>query len=406
MSGSRDVPAQPPRQFPDGVRINGLRAHPPDDLLAETRQSVSSSSSRPRPKFEPRDARPSDDTTREIADFFRSTAPPNERHQVHSAGAGSQHTTRTESSNSAANDAKSAQSASVAARMAARSKESEEALKKSKQKPRLQAREPVVSDRSQTSELADFIREGPPGDSSRASTRSTLQSSVASSSNSRAPLIDTNKSSGPAKQRQPRKKGRVPDPYAIYDDDDALEELLEKEYYQQQEREEESLVDFLRDVPPPPDNDKPPEPFVLSGKNNKQASSSSGSGFRARFRRNPSVDMKGPSSKKSLSSIRSGNAPASPAQISTPIQQKPSMSSLSSAGNGSERGMPANSSYTSQVNRARGIPGPATQVRTGTSDLADFLRNTGPPEPIKSPTVEEKDSTFDKIFRRGKKANA
>ncbi|KAJ5138457.1 uncharacterized protein N7515_003305 [Penicillium bovifimosum] len=154
-------------------------------------------------------------------------------------------------------------------------------------KPKLQARSAETKG-SQTSDLIDFIREGPPMpagahriprtvapfrntiDSDEMPMGNTTSSSIAStrtgstpkesstSLGSRTALLDSNKAtaSGSATAYEDpkpvRKQRRVPDPYAIDDDDDdaLLEELLEMEENPKPKREEESLMDFLRSAPP------------------------------------------------------------------------------------------------------------------------------------------------------------
>lgn len=274
-------------------------------------------------------------------------------------------------------------------------------------RPRLQAR-PAETRGSETSDLIDFIRQGPPQsahriprtvapfrntidsddmqiDSQNSSLASREGSSVNKSYNSfgsRTGLLDSsNRPSGQVKAtastsmaeppRPVRKQRRVPDPYAIDDDDDddLLEELMQAK---PPARQEESLLDFLRSEPPPDFQQAQPQP--LSVRPPASSSSNGSSGMKSRL-----MSGNGPSSKMSVSSMRSLN-------------------------NGPQ------SNYSSKVGMERN-PGilPSTSNRqTETSALADFLRNTGPPEPAPqspmSPKIKE--GGFSRFFTRRKKVEA
>ncbi|KAJ5638039.1 hypothetical protein N7490_007918 [Penicillium lividum] len=244
-------------------------------------------------------------------------------------------------------------------------------------RPKLQARAAETRG-SETSELIDFIRQGPSQSGAHriprtvAPFRNTIDSDdIQFNSTSRTGLLDSNnrpngqaKSINMAEPAQPvRKQRRVPDPYAIDDDDD--DDDLFDEFIQAKPsaREEESLIDLLRSEPPPNFNNAPPQPFNVRP---SASSSSNGSG-----------GMKsgmGPSSKMSVSSMRSASQ----------------------------------SNYTSKVGMERN-PGiiPSTSNRqTETSALADFLRNTGPPEvPPQRPMSPKmnKEGGFSRFFTRRKK---
>ncbi|KAJ5217115.1 hypothetical protein N7468_010123 [Penicillium chermesinum] len=255
-------------------------------------------------------------------------------------------------------------------------------------RPKLQARAAATAG-SATSDLIDFIREGPPQpDSHRiprnvAPFRNTIDSedlqygaaqtnrdyaprsinSTQSSSTpnksvtsvgSRTGLLDSsNRPSGQTKAPASvglglsedagptRKQRRVRDPYAIDDDDDdeLYDELMRNEKPQ---RQEESLIDFLRSEPPP-DFDSTPKPIMVP----PPVPSSKTSGFGGR---RVSDAVRGPTSKMSLASLRSTNS-----------------------------NKPPQTSYSAKVGMERG-PGPAPARQTDTGALADFLRNTGPPD--------------------------
>lgn len=294
-------------------------------------------------------------------------------------------------------------------------------------RPRLQAR-PAETRGSQTAELIDFIREGPPQpgahriprtvapfrntidsddihfdspqnerdhSSTYASTRggSTPNKSLTSLGSRTGLLESSNRANSQAKaapasvpmqeddrpmpvRKQRRIPGRAPDPYAIDDDDDDdfLEELINAKPPQ---REEESLIDFLRSAPPPDFEPSQPKPLNVT----IPPSRSNTIGMKSRIMRSSTSVDKVPSSKLSISSLRS-------------------QSTLSSQQNQS-------SNYSYKVGMARN-PGniPSTTNRqTETSALADFLRNTGPPEPPAGRNLgpKEKEGGLSRFFVRRKK---
>lgn len=308
--------------------------------------------------------------------------------------------------------------------------------------PRLQARSAVAPRGEQTSELIDFIREGPPtpgshrisrsvapfrntmdsddmnNSASRASGESIPNGSMATKSHtslgSRTGLLDSSnranaKSDAPAPTSAPsggakafdddpmpvRKQRRVRDPYAIDDDDDEeLEELLRLE--EKPQRKEESLIDFLRSEPPP-DLDSTPQPIVttnVTAPSSKSPSSlTSASAMKARFLRNNTE--KSPTSKTSKSSLHSAQTDPRPSG------QSDYASKVGMERNGGNK--PA------AVNVTHGTAMPKRQTDTG--DLADFLKNTGPPEPPRAPsafaTSKPKDSNgISRLFVRRKKVEA
>lgn len=296
-------------------------------------------------------------------------------------------------------------------------------------RPRLQARAADTKD-SHTSDLIDFIREGPsqPGahriprtvapfrntvdsddlqlDSAKHVRDQTVRSSIASSTpdgsatnKSLTSLGSTNRVNSQAKAtssisakatddaRPARKQRRVLDPYAIDDeeDDDYLEELINAKPPQ---REEESLIDFLRSAPPPEFESPPSQPLILNSPSSTSSLNAFVRGPSAAKSRVPRQNAdKAPSSKISISSIRSQSTLGGP--------QSPS-------------------SYTSKVSRERNprtIPS-STHRQTETSALADFLRNTGPPEPpanraSSTPmTPKVKEGSFTRFFARRRKVEA
>ncbi|RMZ38514.1 hypothetical protein CA14_007765 [Aspergillus flavus] len=266
--------------------------------------------------------------------------------------------------------------------------------------PKLEARSAASSkaDQDRTTELIDFIREGPPtagarripravapfrdtmdsdelnsletglSENNAPSVSSTQDGSMLTSVGSRTGLLETGNRTtvhptaaqhiptAPVDDPRPvRKQRRVPDPYAIdSDDDEDLDELLDDP---KPKREEESLIDFLRNVPPP-ESEPSPQPMAV---NTMPPKSSSGAfGMKARLLRNASGD-KVPTTKLSKASLR---------------QQQDSYAAA-----------PSNYSVKVGAERSRGamygtssLPS-VTDRQTETSALAEFLRTTGPPEP-------------------------
>ena len=268
--------------------------------------------------------------------------------------------------------------------------------------PKLQARSAATSKGDETSDLIDFIREGPPtsgahriprtvapfrdtmdsddlqslehgaadqGDSSATSTRvNSMSAQPAASTASRTGLVEssnqTTTQSGPPKRYSimpvgqaipednpfpARTQRRVRDPYAIdlSDEDEELEELLMEGA--KPPPQEESLADFLRNAPPPPDT--APQPLLINSNSAPPKSSGGMSGASSMKSR---ILRSGPTAKSSRSSLR---------------QQPPEP-------------VPAPATYATKVGMERnaGLP-TVSERKTETGALADFLRSTGPPEP-------------------------
>ncbi|CAI7660319.1 unnamed protein product [Penicillium pancosmium] len=402
--------ARPPTSL--STRANGDLTSLGRTKSADSPKFIPISSRMPAPPKSPvstgsaRDARPTRDSTREIAEFIKSTGPatPTSSHPGSPTPTNGTRSSRRQSTISAStNNTHSTYNTNKSNKS-----------RQSTRNARPQARAPAETKRSQTSELIDFIREGPPQPGAHriprtvapfrntidsedlqyepvqnekdAATHSSVTSSTPNKSmtslGSRTGLLESAnrgnaqiKAAPPAKpleQDDPmpvRKQRRVPDPYAIDDDDDddMLEELINAK---PPPRQEESLMDFLRNAPPPPQTEEAPQPFSLSGP--PPSSSSNGSaGLKSRFLR-ANTD-KGPTNKKSMSSMRS-------------------QSTLGST----------QANYAQKVGSERN-PGtmPSTSHKQSeTSALADFLRNTGPPE---SPARPKKDNSFSRFFVRRKK---
>ncbi|KAL4733596.1 hypothetical protein BDV11DRAFT_199783 [Aspergillus similis] len=318
------------------------------------------------------------------------------------------------------------------AQLSRRSSRAESAMSGSTRGPRLQAKSAALpkSEANSTSDLIDFIREGPPTAGARriprtvAPFRSTMDSddlayergatpSITStqgdstttkslaSVGSRTRLIDssskasTNVRTGSTKPpsssagkmpveddpRPKRAQRRVPDPYALDWDDEELEAMLEEEEEKKNpkpKRDEESLIDFLRNVPPPSESEQP-QPIIAPRTKTPNGGSSS---MKARLLRSASSEkgptLKGPSTKSSQTSLR---------QQSDQYSRRPS-------------------NYTVKSSDAMYGLASVSERQTDTSALADFLRNTGPPSPTQ-PQAPSKDTSFARrFFVRRKKVEA
>lgn len=370
-----------------------------------------------------RDARPSLNSTREFAEFIKATGPASPSGSTFTPSPPpsviyQQGTNLTGTKSSRPGSTLSSSTKSTSRSNGSRPKEPSGSRSKTGH---------AESKRSPTSELIDFIREGPqqPGahriprtvapfrntidsddlqfDSAQqkgsfaANTRdkSTPNRSMTSpglrtgpqDSSKRGPsqvmAMPSASSAIPDDDPRPvRKQNRVRDPYAIPDsddeeDDELLEELINAK---PPPRQEESLIDFLRSEPPPDFSQPAPQPLNISTQSQQSGSNgfaSSASDLKARFLRG-NAD-RGPSNKMSLSSLRSQN------------------------NNGHSQ-----ANYTAKVGMERN-PGtiPSTSHKqTETGALADFLRNTGPPEPPLNMNPKTKEGSFSRFFTRRRKIEA
>ncbi|KAK2768613.1 hypothetical protein FQN54_000469 [Arachnomyces sp. PD_36] len=323
---------EPPRQGSTSNsprRLNGLRANPPDGSTMKPK-SVEIQPSSPGSYYsrnsksgttQARDARTNTESVQDFANFIRSTGPPSAPQSAKNAPRHARKLSKGPPNGyqRASFDVGSQKSGSVT-RLPQHS-ESSSSLAQKKPGPRLQARPATLAKGEQTSDLVDFLREGPPvggasytpksvapvrttgeedyhylgphvtdrdnlTNSSAASTHddSTITKSVHSSFNSRTGLIESgnhgNARTYPPKPQIPqpsshgsvlaskafvdentgpvRKQRRVKDPYAIdSDSDEDIDAIMPVSRKPQQK--EESLADFLRDCPPPPTVDEPPQ---------------------------------------------------------------------------------------------------------------------------------------------------
>ncbi len=371
--------------------MNGLRASPPYSFamppstavavdpsqlgMKEQKTPLSSASKYLHNQQQPRDPRFGKTSTRDLADFAKSTGPegPGQLPKaVSSPLAEPIQPTQPKRAKSAA--------------------------------PRFLARDPVV--KGANSDLIDFIREGPPrakGDithriprtvapfrttmdsdelnsletpqdpDSRNSVSSTLGASVVTKStvDSRTGLMDSTnrtalnpanssnlgtgqvpKRASEASNQPKRKQTRTKDPYAIdLGSDDEIDDGLGKPPRYQ----EESLIDFLRNSSPPPESQTQPQPLLLS--TNTLASQSpnvlrkaTNGGFRERVKRTASTHSlsrsgsAGPApqiSERSQTSARPGN------------QLRPSSPHLVQSGSRFDSYKPTQTTYAAHVERNR-----------------------------------------------------
>ena len=311
-------------------------------------------------------------------------------------------------------------------------------------KPRLkfEPREPTRQG-NDTSQLAEFLRDGPPGAhripdvdnitvkprdaQSIASTQdSFITKSVQSSTNSRTGLLDSSRNVGKVsaweKRGMPpsdepmgpvRKQRRVKDPYAI--DTDSEEEgddsAVTPRGGGRNEDNEESLLDFLKSAPPPGAN-MSPAPLDFPGALPKTLQRKpSGPSMRSRFALSGSKgNSKSAASKKSQSESGSRGAPAiyEPPTVNDPHlysrpnygTTQPRKASLGATGNPTGR--------VTNVRAARKQARDSINNTNSVRELADFLRNTEPP-PAPTPlpaTPPKEEGGFSRMFSRRKKSAA
>lgn len=380
--------------------------------------------------------------------------------------------------------------------------------------PRLQAREATTS-HSSTSDLADFIRQGPTdrgegrmrlprtgdplrpfadtngihriangkpveAENSRISVASTQVSSAPSKSvhsvNSRTGLLDSSHASPDSRkqtsvsteraltrQDEPphaeRKQRRTRDPYAI--DTDSEDGDVDRA---PPKRQEESLIEFLNSVTPPP---SPPvsqstfkQPTQQASRNPGQPTSHypnmrerlTGNGVangntklrtssaqqpvigtpsvtrgQDEYRLPPSNNARGKASMSQPSSMsrgrvepprsESGNRIRSQAPQLPPLNPRETSPHLTSqVGSKFDSYRITSPTYAAHVDRDRRVGRPQQQPRaereagSGLGDLAEFLKNSGPPtdvppaRPISPVREKEKEGGFGRMFGRRKKS--
>lgn len=218
--------------------------------------------------------------------------------------------------------------------------------------------------------MNESSKDNTPLESMYGSTRS--KQSTRASTNSRTELLPAQTTAQPSQHLSApepqivRKRRRVRDPYAIDTDSEEEEEddlltALPKPKGQQ----EESLVDFLNSAAPP--SDYQPQPFVLDPT----------TVARARIAQANGGAYAGMPKSNGAARVGAGQAVIS--------------STITGAGRPPARSTGARDARTARADDYR-----------STNDLADFLRSSGPPEPItpRVPEKEEKRSMASRLFRR------
>lgn len=216
-----------------------------------------------------------------------------------------------------------------------------------------------------------------------------------------------------------RKRHRNKDPYYIEDseDDDLLTALP------QDRRPEESLIDFLRNSEPPADN--APKPLAAAGQAQARAMVSKARANSVNSLRAATASTQQPTS-TSLSPI----TPHSPFTTHTPMNaadQTPDSRSIapsvmSTTSNTTMRpahitsevsspgSVPRNPNRAKMQVRDAGVPrkspriGAYENASSGTGDLADFLRNSGPPEPLRPKAAITDSAPAPVLGRTGERA--
>ncbi|PGH30958.1 hypothetical protein GX50_06269 [[Emmonsia] crescens] len=482
-SPQRETPSDGRRPSVSSSKLNGLRIHTPSIVSPTKSKFVESpveNLSRPQSSVhkvvipQARDARVGRESMKDFAEFIRSTGP------EQTTAAPKNNSRRTASLiNGNSGPASRKPSLTGSGALSATSPRPPHLLAKELPKrpgPRLEARSAVTPKDDGTSDLIDFIREGPQDGSHRiprtvAPFRTTMDSdefllspgrvnrepgiqsytpsshaestttkSVPSSYNSRTGLLDsTNRANirtqnGPSAPSAPfdtgespmptRKQRRVKDPYAIdFDSDDEFENEMLSGGLKAHREEEESLADFLRNAPPPRDLDQPPQLLAVNMNAPNKTKIKSTTSMRTRLMRATSVD-KVPSAKLSRSSLRSHKSNittvSSPAGPTAPIPETPRLK-VSHSNSHMKRSYSPHSSYSahveSQYNSRANEPQRSQRsqprgYQSSTSELADFLKNTAPPEPVARPASRSSfsaerekgnGSSFSRMFSRMKR---
>ncbi|KAI1108239.1 hypothetical protein F5Y14DRAFT_100506 [Nemania sp. NC0429] len=404
---------------------------PPADLSSNTNFGSPSSKASPPVSMrnrtgsvpQARDARAPRESMLDFADFIRSTGPPGADIGANGSSTRSSHTARSTAggsiTNSPANEARRG--------------------------PRLQARDAIVNTASESSELIDFIRQGPPntnGNDHRiprtvAPFRNTQDSeymtsavggkaidaiippvrtsqgsvnvteaSATSSMNSQSALLNKSNrqqlyagNSFSEDDGMPKRtRRRVYDPYALDSSDEDDDDFGFDGNPKPQSQREESLIDFLNNCPPPAE---PPTPRAVPPKKK-----SSTPNLIARLRSGSSSGHNGTGhGRKSsgMSESRSLSSRIGPRATHTPIvvpnamdRYSPSMGSSNS---------PRTASY-GRVPMKKFEPREASMSRSQTADLANFLRDSQPPPALATFPSQQEDKTssgFSRMFERRKK---
>ncbi|KAI1424067.1 hypothetical protein F5Y12DRAFT_785545 [Xylaria sp. FL1777] len=420
-------------------KSTGSGSHAPPDMANTSRYSNATSRASPpvsmrnrtAPVPQARDARVPRESMQDFADFIRSTGPP-------VANIPRTDGPLTGSSNNTRSITRSPSVAQSSSSMQVR------------RAPKLQARDAIVNTSNESSDLIDFIRQGPPSTNgnnpriprtvapfrntqdsdymtsavggkavdaiipnvrtSQASTNIT-EASAPSSMNSQSALLNKSNrhklyagnsfdSDEPMPKRTQR---RVRDPYAIdFSDEDGDEDDDEFDTYRKpQPKQEESLIDFLNNYPPPAE---PPTQFVVPPKKKSSAPN-----LIARLRSGSSAGLNGSSHIRKASGAsdnRSRNSRTAPKVAHTPIVIPPIADRYTSSIKVSDP--PRNASF-GRVPMRKFEPRDASSASSQTTDLANFLRDSRPPPSVATFTPQPEDkasSGFSRMFERRKKPTA
>ncbi|KIW43496.1 uncharacterized protein PV06_04594 [Exophiala oligosperma] len=425
MGGLRSYPSlsQPP--LPGNTRT-------PSSSIAP--QSVSSSLKPKNPLGEPRDPRMTRNNIRDLADYARSTGPENEM-QLPKALAARPGTAQNTDSVAPGNEV------------------DEERPVTSPEKPanrlKYQARDARAPRTAESSDLIDFIREGPPRapgehriDRRVAPFRTTMDSddlnalapppeldangrrsdgsavesamtvkSMPSSMNSRTGLLDsTNRAAGKATNgiasRQPiipetdgipkRNRRKVRDPYAIdFSDEEEEDEEMEDDLFPAKRRtDEESLVDFLRNTAPGPGMTTQPILGAIASLSQEDIQG----------------DLRRQSSSSKLKDYLQGSTPGrNGTSAGKPNGARAESPHLTQVGSKMDKYRPTQVTHASHVDRnrakMRAEPRDATVAdSSGTADLAAYLKNSGPPpgsdQPVQRLGTPKEQARFMRFFQR------
>ena len=386
--------------------LNGLRSNPPEYAPNTTSGTSRADQSQPaelsampgsprRGNQQARDPRPERNTTRDLADYVRSTGPTNDIQLPQALGAQSEDNPR---------EAIATPRAGPVPRVP-----DNQRLPASRSTNRLkfQARDARPQPGSETNDLIDFIRQGPPRapgehriDRKVAPFRTTMDSddlqalappselpgrdsvgsnhessatkSMQESTNSRTALLDSSRQTNgrvtapPINhdvKRQvipeqdgmpPRTRRRVKDPYAIdfSDDEEEEEEEIAKPAHR---KEEESLIDFLRNTAPPPG--RTAQPIVAAGSRAQQA-----------------ADLRRTASNSKLRDVlkRTGSTKNTPKSSNIATKDESPQVLRKNTNTLRQEALSGKPRVKYQARDAK------TTVPS-TSDLADFLMDSGPP---------------------------
>ncbi|KAI8953498.1 hypothetical protein F4801DRAFT_576390 [Xylaria longipes] len=406
-----------------------LSSHPPPDTSVNGKYSNGASKASPLvslrnrtgPAPQAREARVPRESMQDFAEFIRSTGPPGANiTRTSGAFTGNSNITR-----SVTGPPSITTSSSMETRRG----------------PRLQARDAIVNTSSESSELIDFIRRGPPstnGNShriprtvapfrntqdsdymtsavggkavdaiipnvrtSQASTNIT-EASAPSSMNSQSALLNKSNrqqlhagNSFDEDDMMPKRtRRRVRDPYAVdfSDEEDDEFDVIPKP----KPKQEESLMDFLNNYPPPPE--PVAQPFVPPKKK------SSAPNLIARLRSGSSAGSSHSRKGSVVPENRTLSSRMGPKSTHTPIVV-PNVADRYGASI-----KPPDSPRTTSFGRVpmkKFEPRDASSSSTQTADLANFLRDSRPPPSVASfspPSEDKASSGFSRMFERRKKA--